>query len=62
MSQRGRVEVRSSNQKSLLILGLIAYNLAQRIDGCGQAGGESVSQSSLGYKLFFVSARGNQRS
>jgi hypothetical protein len=28
-----------SNQKSLLILGLIANNLAQRIDGCGQAGG-----------------------
>jgi hypothetical protein len=39
MSRRGLLEVRSSNQKSLLILGLIANYLAQRIDGCGQAGG-----------------------
>jgi hypothetical protein len=34
-----RSEVRSSNQKSLLILGLITNILAQRIDGFGEAGG-----------------------
>jgi hypothetical protein len=33
--------VQSSNQKSLLILGLIANKVAQRTDDCGQAGGES---------------------
>jgi hypothetical protein len=48
MSQLGLLEVRSSNQKSLLILGLIANYLAQRIDGCGQAGGESV-RLTIGY-------------
>jgi hypothetical protein len=36
-----RLEVRSLNQKSLLLLGLITNILAQRIDGCGEAGGVS---------------------
>jgi hypothetical protein len=34
-----RLEVRSSNQKSLLILGFITNILAQRSDGCDEAGG-----------------------
>jgi hypothetical protein len=39
MSRLCRLEVRSSNEKSLLLLGLIANKFAQRIQGCGQAGG-----------------------
>jgi hypothetical protein len=34
-----RLEIRNSNQKSLLILGLIANILAQRTGGCSEAGG-----------------------
>jgi hypothetical protein len=34
-----RLEIRNSNQKSLLILGLIANILAQRTGGCSDAGG-----------------------
>jgi hypothetical protein len=41
MGGRCRLEVQSSNQKSLLILGLITNILAQRIDGFGKAGGAS---------------------
>ena len=36
-----RLEIRNSNQKSLLMLGLIANILAQRTGGCSDAGGES---------------------
>jgi hypothetical protein len=39
MSRLCRLEVRSSNQKSLLLLGLFANKLARRIHGFGQAGG-----------------------
>jgi hypothetical protein len=39
MSRHCRLEVRSSNKKSLLLLGLIANKFAQRIHGFGQAGG-----------------------
>ena len=35
-----RLEIRNSNQKSPLILGLIANILAQRTGGCSDAGGE----------------------
>jgi hypothetical protein len=34
-----RLEIRNSNRKSLLILGLIANILAQRTGGCSEAGG-----------------------
>jgi hypothetical protein len=52
-----RLEVQSSNQKWLLILGLFANTLAQRMDGCGRlAEGEEpgsnllrVAHSSGGY-------------
>jgi hypothetical protein len=43
-----------------LIVLLSVRTIGYRGEQCG--GGESVSQSSLMYKLFFVSARGNQRS
>jgi hypothetical protein len=39
MSAPCRLEVRSSNEKSLLLLGLIANKFARRIHGFGQAGG-----------------------
>jgi hypothetical protein len=39
MSRPCRLEVRSSNEKSLLPLGPIANKFAQRINGFGQAGG-----------------------
>jgi hypothetical protein len=41
MSRLCRFEVRSSNEKSLLPLGLIANKFGQRIHGFSQAGGES---------------------
>src|SRR3982074_1092927 len=41
MGELCRLEVRSSNQKSLLVLGLIANILAQRTDGYNEGGGES---------------------
>ncbi len=41
MGELCRLEVRSSNQKSLLVLGLITNILAQRIDGCNEGGGAS---------------------
>jgi hypothetical protein len=46
MSRLCRLEVRSSNQRSLLILRLIANNRAQRIYGCGQAGGPRTTMMS----------------
>jgi hypothetical protein len=39
MSRHCRLEVRSSNEKSLLLPGLIANKFAQRIHGFGHAGG-----------------------
>jgi hypothetical protein len=39
MGELFRLEVRSLNPKSLLILGLITNILARRINGCGEAGG-----------------------
>jgi hypothetical protein len=39
MSRLCRFEVRNSNEKSLLLLGLYADKYAQRIPGFGQAGG-----------------------
>jgi hypothetical protein len=47
-----REGVRSSNEKSLPLLGLIAHKLTRRICGFGQGGGESVSQSPLKDKAF----------
>ena len=41
MGRRCRSEVRSSNEKSLLLLGLVARDFTQRIHTLGQSGGES---------------------
>ena len=48
ISRHRRLEVRSSNQKSLLLLGLIAHDLAQRIVGWAKlAVGEDSSSNTL---------------
>lgn len=42
IGQLCRSEVRSSNEKSPVLLGLFAREFVRRIRGLGQAGGESV--------------------
>ena len=52
IGQLRRSGVRGSNEKSLLLLGLIACEFTRRIRGIEQYGGESVSQSSLKDQAF----------
>jgi hypothetical protein len=52
MSALCREGVRSSNEKSLPLLGLIAHKVTRRICGFGQGGGGSVSQSPLKDQAF----------
>jgi hypothetical protein len=52
IGQLRRSGVRGSNEKSLLLLGLIACEFTRRIRGIEQYGGESGSQSSLKDQAF----------